>query len=61
MKNYYSYYIVDKIKPISTVAYFCGAKEIHNLENLDTSNVTDMSYMFLECPLVTNLNLSHFV
>ena len=54
-----SYYIVDKIKPISTVSFFYGAKEIYNIQNLNTSNVTDMTAMFRETVL-TNLDLSSF-
>lgn len=54
-----SYYIVDKIKPISTVSFFYGAKEIYNIKNLDTSNVTDMTAMFRETALTT-LDLSSF-
>ena len=59
IEDYYSYYIVDEIKPISTVGFLSYAKEIHNIENLDTSNVTDMSYMFLTTTLTT-LDLSTF-
>lgn len=33
---------------------------ISGLENLDTSNVTDMSGMFEDCCQLTNLDLSHF-
>lgn len=54
-----SYYIVDKIKPISTVSFFYGAKEIYNIQNLNTSNVTDMTSMFRETVLTT-LDLSSF-
>ena len=55
-----SYDVVDKIQPINTVGYFAGAKEIHNIQNLDTSNVTDMSYMFYACPSLTALDVSKF-
>ena len=54
-----SYYIIDKIKPISIVGYFWYGKEIHNIENLDTSNVTDMSYL-LNGGTLTSLDLSSF-
>ena len=33
---------------------------IQGLENLDTSQVIDMSYMFYYCSSLTNLDLSHF-
>ena len=35
-------------------------KTIQGLENLDTSQVTDMSWMFDDCWGLTNLDLSHF-
>lgn len=35
-------------------------EEINGLENLDTTNVTSMSYMFAGCSNVTLLNLSNF-
>ena len=35
-------------------------KTIQGLENLDTSQVTDMSEMFSECYYLTSLDLSHF-
>lgn len=38
---------------------FQNLTEIENLEYLDTSNVTDMSYMFYECSNLTTLDLSN--
>ncbi|MCR4664110.1 MAG: leucine-rich repeat protein [Paludibacteraceae bacterium] len=35
-------------------------KSIEGLENLNTANVTDMSYMFEDCRLLTSLDMSHF-
>lgn len=35
-------------------------EEIEGLENLDTSNVTDMSYMFDKCFRLTSIKLSNF-
>ena len=35
-------------------------KTIQGLENLDTSQVTDMSYMFFTCSELTTLDVSHF-
>ena len=60
IEAYYSYYIVDEIKPISTVGFLGYATEIHNIENLDTSNVTDMTAMFYCDGLLTSLDLSNF-
>ena len=34
--------------------------EIHSIENLNTSKVTDMSWMFFGCSSLTSLNLSNF-
>ena len=53
--------IVDKIVPTTTSYYFyyCNIENI-NLENLDTSQVTDMSGMFSYCSSLTNLDLSSF-
>ena len=35
-------------------------KTIQGLENLDTSQVTNMSWMFSECKILTSLDVSHF-
>ena len=35
-------------------------KTIQGLENLDTSQVTDMSRMFYNCDVLTNMDVSHF-
>ena len=47
----------------STQYWFTGMKNldyIGGLEYLNTSNVTDMSYMFDSCSSLTNLDVSHF-
>lgn len=45
-----------------TVPMCCDLTTITGLENIDTSNVTDMSYMFYYCiELTSELNLSNFV
>ncbi|NUF99033.1 BspA family leucine-rich repeat surface protein [Lactobacillus mellis] len=41
-------------------SYLSNLKTIQGLENLDTSQVTDMSYMFYGCERLTNLDVSHF-
>ena len=33
---------------------------VYNLQNLNTDQVTDMSFMFTNCTSLTNFNLSHF-
>ncbi len=54
--------IYDKIAPTSTKGWFIGLKkeEISNFENLNTSNVTNMDYMFSACNDLTSLDLSSF-
>lgn len=63
-----SYYVSSQKKGIKILAnsschkMFCensGLKEI-DFTNLDTSSVTDMSYMFYYCSGITSLNLSTF-
>ena len=46
----------------STAYWFCGFKqlrEITGLENLNTSKVTDMSWMFYNCEIIPFIDLSH--
>lgn len=52
----------DVITPVSTAYWFMeGLKyESIDLTNLDTSNVTNMTYMFHWCNLLTDLDLSNF-
>ena len=53
----------DKIKPISTAHWFFGMtslKEVVRLENLDTSNTTNMEGMFDGCGLISSLNVLNF-
>ncbi len=50
-------------RPTSTSGWFmrCDVlKEIIGIENLNTSNVANMSYMFGDCSGLTNLDVSHF-
>ena len=50
-------------RPTSTARWFAGFKSLVNivgLENLNTSEVTDMSAMFEGCSSLTSLNLSNF-
>ena len=53
----------DKIQPASTAYWFFGCEElteIRNIEQMDTSNVTNMERMFWGCGELTSLDLSHF-
>ena len=53
--------ITNKIVPKDTSYWFCGLtniEEIEGIENLDTSNVTNMAYMFASCSSLTILDLS---
>ena len=54
--------VYNKIVPTITERWFNCSKltDIRNIENLDTSNVTNMMCMFLNCSSITNLNLSSF-
>ena len=50
-------------RPTSTASwflYFYALTNIEGLQNLNTSNVTDMSWMFLGCSAMTSLDLSNF-
>ena len=40
--------------------YYSNCVEINGLNNLDTSNVTNMSYMFSVCSSLTSLDVSNF-
>ena len=53
--------IANKIVPQNTSMWFSmlsNLQEIEHLENLDTSNVTDMSYMFDMCSNLSSIDLS---
>lgn len=54
--------VIDtSLSPTSTAYWFCGlakASSIEGLNNLDTTNVTDMKYMFQSCLGFTDLDLS---
>ena len=50
-------------RPKSTALWFASCKKlekIESIENLNTSEVTDMNYMFADCSPLTSLDLSHF-
>ncbi|MBQ2056028.1 MAG: BspA family leucine-rich repeat surface protein, partial [Bacteroidaceae bacterium] len=50
-------------RPISCAYWFSGfknLKKIEGIENLNTSNVTDMYRMFDNCTSLTNLDVSNF-
>ena len=50
-------------RPISCAYWFSGfknLKKIEGIENLNTSNVTDMSCMFRGCESLTSLDVSNF-
>ena len=53
----------DTVKPASTAYWFYGCsnlRRVSKIDNLDTSNVTNMSWMFYQCGGLTALDLSHF-
>ena len=55
--------IKDAIAPSDTSSWFNGMnklKTINNIQNLDTSNVTDMMSMFGSCTSLTSLDVTHF-
>ena len=54
---------VKEARPISTKAwfgYFMNMTSIEHLDYLNTSNVTDMSYMFSSCRSLSSIDLSGF-
>lgn len=55
--------IHDKIAPTKTSCWFAGCSaitSIEGIENLNTSNVTDMKYMFRYCLGLHSLDVSNF-
>ena len=53
----------DVIHPTSTAYWFdscSNLEKIKNINKLDTSNVVDMTNMFINCSALTNLDLSSF-
>ena len=55
--------IENEIVPDSTaywLFYLTNLTEISGIENLDTSNVTDMNNMFYECSSLSSIDLSNF-
>ena len=52
-----------KARPTSCYMWFYSCEnltKIEDIENLNTQNVTDMSYMFNNCPGLTSLDVSNF-
>ena len=50
-------------RPTSCYYWFCGCSkltDIEGIENLNTENVTDMSYMFYNCRKLSSLDFSKF-
>ena len=50
-------------RPTSTASWFSGLKNLQSIEdiaNLNTSNVTDMAWMFDGCSSLTSLDVSNF-
>ena len=56
--NATSVYFHDTIKPTSTMGWFAGCDNLTyvDLEKLDTTDVTNMSYMFNNCYRLTQIN-----
>ena len=55
--------VLNDFKPIGTVrSLFYGLRELKSIEmnNIDTSDVTDMGWMFANCTSLTHLDLSGF-
>lgn len=55
--------IIEEIEPTITKKWFANAqklKQIYNISNLNTSNVTNMSEMFKNCDSLKELDLSSF-
>lgn len=53
----------SNVRPTTTEAWFYGMSEltsIEGIENLNTSEVTNMSYMFNGCESLASIDLSHF-
>ena len=53
----------SKYRPISTRSWFVNCsrlQDIKGIRNLNTENVTDMSWMFASCYALTSLDLSNF-
>ena len=51
---------VDATNSCKYLFYEYEGTNVDFIKNLNTSNVTDMSYMFQKCEQLTNLNLSNF-
>ena len=54
---------LSEVKPTSCQFWFCNCTKlakIENIESLNTSKVTNMSYMFSYCNSLTSLDLSNF-
>lgn len=51
---------VDATNDASYLFYYFGGKNIDFINKLDTSNVTDMKYMFSNCAKLKTIDLSNF-
>ncbi len=52
-----------EVRPVSTkkwFEYYAKLTDIEGIENLNTSEVTDMGYMFYDCELLESIDLTHF-
>ena len=54
--------VVDIVSPTKCASWYNGAKLLTTLDlkNLDTSNVTDMNYMFGDCISLETIDVSNF-
>ena len=54
--------VVDVVSPTKCASWYNGARLLTTLDlkNLDTSNVTDMNYMFGECISLETIDVSNF-
>jgi len=60
-KDVISIVVKDKITPVGKMSFSeLRNCELMDLENLDTSKITDMSYMFSMCKDLTEINVSSF-
>lgn len=50
----------DALHPTTMTRWFANAEKIEGLNNLDTSNVTQMECLFYGCEKIASLNLSRF-
>ena len=53
-------YMIDESNSCKYMFYYYGGTSLPFVKNLNTSNVTDMSYMFGSCTKLENIDLSNF-